>query len=397
MHPVIIIPILLLLGWISLEVYLGYRIGLWRTDLTTDFVMWALVSGFVSFFNFNRGSTQRHFLRRSVIQTLGVAEVIQFATNIFVFNFWTELIFVPTLSLIAILAMVAEKDARHESVRTLLNGVLTLIGFALLAFFVQQLIAGWNGMDWPSIGRKFALPVWLTIALTPFIYTVSICAGHEGTFKRMNWNSRPQKASIHTKLALVTGLHFRAREIGSFNSPWTDKLASESTFSGSRLIVKEFRESFANSEQAAIEKKEQLRRYAGSDETDSDGRRLDRREFKETMSALDWLATCQMGWYRNDDQNEQYRADLLEILGTSFIGRGLPDDPDITLRISNDGQAWYAWRRTMTGWCFAIGAAGPPSDQWKYDGPEPPHGFPEPHGQWAHWTRSDDIAPNWDT
>ena len=28
-----------------------------------------------------------------------------------------------------------------------------------------------------------------------------------------------------------------------------------------------------------------------------------------------------------------------------------------------------------TGWCFAIGAAGPPPDRWEYDSPEPPGRF----------------------
>jgi hypothetical protein len=78
-----------------------------------------------------------------------------------------------------------------------------------------------------------------------------------------------------------------------------------------------------------------------------------------------------MGWYRN--RGGRYRADLLELLG-DFTSQGLPEDHGITLHVAKNGKSWWAWRRTVTGWCFAIGAVGPPPDQWEFDGPEPPHG-----------------------
>ncbi len=51
-------------------------------------------------------------------------------------------------------------------------------------------------------------------------------------------------------------------------------------------------------------------------------------------------------------------------------------------------------RRTVTGWVFAVGAAGPPPEQWFYDGPEPPSGYP---GSDPGWGRSPfEQGPNWD-
>ena len=53
------------------------------------------------------------------------------------------------------------------------------------------------------------------------------------------------------------------------------------------------------------------------------------------------------------------------VLGDDFTLHGLPRESGITLHVARDGQSWYARRRTVTGWCFAIGAAGPPPDQWE--------------------------------
>jgi hypothetical protein len=122
-------------------------------------------------------------------------------------------------------------------------------------------------------------------------------------------------------------------------------------------------------------------------------RRLDRREFKETVSALRSLALYQIGWYRN--HSGRYKEDLLAIIGDDFTSDGLPKDSGITLKVSDDGQSYYAWRRTVTGWCFAIGAAGPPPEQWEYDGPHPPQRFPGEDPAWGERPFSDEVNRNW--
>jgi hypothetical protein len=65
------------------------------------------------------------------------------------------------------------------------------------------------------------------------------------------------------------------------------------------------------------------------------------------------------------------------------------------VQVSPGGGSWHAWRRTPSGWVFAIGAAGPPPDQWEYDGAEPPSGFPGESPDWGSGPFDYDSAPNW--
>lgn len=51
------------------------------------------------------------------------------------------------------------------------------------------------------------------------------------------------------------------------------------------------------------------------------------------------------------------------------------------MHVSPDGQRWYAERQTITGHWFAIGAAGPSPDEWLYDSPTKPTGYP-PGPEW---------------
>lgn len=80
-----------------------------------------------------------------------------------------------------------------------------------------------------------------------------------------------------------------------------------------------------------------------------------------------------MGHYRNRDH--RYRPDLLPIVESHFRSDGLPENHGMKMRVSADGQSWYATRQTPSEWWFAIGAAGPPPDEWFYDGPHPPRGL----------------------
>jgi hypothetical protein len=171
-----------------------------------------------------------------------------------------------------------------------------------------------------------------------------------------------------------------------------ERIVSATNFRAARRVVADFQKSRRDKEREVAEEQERLRRYAGSDETDAEGRRLDRREFEQTMKALRWLADCMEGWYHNEDcGGKRYRADLLEALGSDFFKPyGLPPDPPIIMKVAKKGRAWYAWRRTVTGWFFAIGASGPPPDRWEYDGPEPPGRFPSKGRGWG-----DKANRNW--
>ncbi len=71
----------------------------------------------------------------------------------------------------------------------------------------------------------------------------------------------------------------------------------------------------------------------------------------------------------------------------------LPTPSGIRIHVSDNGQRWYAKRQTITGHWFAVGAAGPRSDIWYYDGPERPSGYPNE----LEWDQclGDHHAVNW--
>jgi hypothetical protein len=389
----VLLPLILMLAYIAGLVWLGWRLGLWTPDLFKGTVIWFLASALVLFFNLPRASAETGFFRRKALRTLEITVFLAFFLNVFVLNLVAELFLQPVILVLTMLSLVAAGEARYLPVKKLADGLLSLIGFSVAAFVLVQLFRQWDQLDKTAQVFEFALPVCLTLGLLPFIYVMSLFMAYGAAFVRINPMLGERLRRRRAKLALISVIHARTRRLQGFGGHWARQAGSANSFKQARNVVKEFVATQRRQEAEAREEKDRLKRYAGVAGIDSEGRQLDRREFEETTSALRWLATCQMGWYRS--HGARYRADMLDILGNDFRSHGLPEEHGITLHVARHGKSWWAWRRTITGWCFAIGAAGPPPDQWEHDGPEPPEGFPGEDERWGENPFSLESNPNW--
>jgi hypothetical protein len=299
------------------------------------------------------------------------------------------------------MAVVAAGKAEHRPAKLLAEGVLATIGLGLLIFNIQQIIVRWDDLDGQAILLELALPIWMTIGLLPFLYALSLYSNYELAFRWIGFRNQGTRWSrTRAKIVLAMRLNIRSRTVRRFDIYWGKQIAETSSFKAAWRVMSRFhqsekthKESERAKEQAAADEQELLKRHAGAGGNDEHGRQLDRREFKETTSALQRLAMWQRGWYIN--QGGRYRKRVLTFLDSEQDRHGLPAEHGITVKIREDGQAWYAWRRTVSDWCFAIGAAGPPPDQWEYDGVEPPGGFPGEDPAWGDSPLSYRESSNW--
>ena len=392
--PQILIPLAAMLTWVGLELWVGVRLVLWNSALAKGTILWTLGSAGILLFKCTQfdSDSDRHFFRQTILATVGVAVFVEFFVNLYVMSLPIELVLQIMVLVLLLMVTVGDSKPEYKSAKVFIEGVLVVIGLALFIFVARQIYLDWRQFDAPEVLLEFALPIWLTVGLLPFLYVFSIYVAYDTVFRRINWEVNDGRSRWRSRLALLSALPFRTAIVRGFTGYWTRQLSEAQTFSAARGVVAEFLDGLRRAEQAKIDEEERLRHYSGSQELDDEGRRLDHREFTATTDALRYLATCQMGWHRNGGR---YRHDLLKILGDDFTRQGLPMESGIKLHVATDGQSWYAWRRTMTGWCFAIGAAGPPPEQWEYDGTGPPKGFPGKDSSWGDGPFSDQVNRNW--
>lgn len=394
--PFFLATLLSLVIYIAVLVRAGHWVGIWTTDLISESIWWFVGTALVLFINVNDALKEERFFRRAAAQTVGITLLLEFFMNdLFVLSLPFEFILLPGLTLLALVSLVAQSDQANRQVASAAGCLQAAAGLGIAVFVTFKIATNWDQVTTEAHLLELILPVWLTLVFLPFLYAVSVLVAYDSAFRRIQWSLRHQLGgSWRVKLALATVLHWRVRDAAGFVGGWVEEAVTAGSFRNARKVVKDYRASRRKGEKAEEEARERLERYANVEGTDRDGLQLDRREFTATKAALRSLASAQMGWYRNPGR--QYRADLLGILAPVFQSDGLPEEHGITIRVSGGGQAWYAWRRTVTGWCFAVGASAPPPDQWEFDGPEPPEGFPGRAAEWGGQPFAGGVNRNWD-
>jgi hypothetical protein len=130
-------------------------------------------------------------------------------------------------------------------------------------------------------------------------------------------------------------------------------------------------------------------RYAGSDETDELGRRLDRRGFDKVKATLFAVGNGETVLFQRhggytDDLRGRLSAWLLE----------LPEGSGLTVRTTEDRRQFWAWGVTPTGFCFGIAGRDGQDAKWFYAGPTPPQGGLGSGADWRH-ADEDPAHPDW--
>ena len=129
-------------------------------------------------------------------------------------------------------------------------------------------------------------------------------------------------------------------------------------------------------------------RYAGSDERDAEGKRLNRRGFVETRELLRWLAIRESNEHRN---HGRYNPDLAAMFPGEGIGK-MKRPRQTTLTVAPDGQSFWAWCKSDSDVCFGIAASNGEGTTSMYADVGPPAA----PGQDPRWVGPfDDRPPDW--
>ncbi len=388
--PKLLIPTLLYVVAVLGILIPASRFGLWEPSLWKTTVIWLLVSGLGLLFSLDQAIEDAKFFRRVVLRTLGVVGIVEFIANLESFALWVE---IPgqLLAVTAVAAVTTAGSAEASAQRRVANSYLGIYGICALAWGAWHLISDWSDADHGMLIREFMMPIWLTPVALLMVYAYTVLAAYESTFNRMRIVK--QRGSLaRQRLALVLRAGVWLPHLRLIRGQGAHRIARTDGFREAWAAIGQIRQEHREHTEAETAAKRRLIENAGRIGADEFGQQYDRREHAETQMALRTLAVSQMGHYQNG--GGKYRGDLLPMLEPSFVRKGLPLPHGLVMYVAADSQSWYAERQTITGYWFAIGAVGPPPDQWLFDGPERPPGFPD-EAEWDHWGGGQHSV-NWD-
>ena len=388
-NKTILLPVFVYLCWLSAASLAAEVIGLWDVQLVKAAVLWLLLSGLGLFGTGIEAVEKEGAIASAFKRLLGVIVVFEFVAGAASFPWYLE---IPTQIVAlpcSVLWGLGSARPEYRRARKVATGYLSLLGLAAIAWGITRLVSDWEDTDWGLWWRELVMPFWLTPVALTFMALLALYLVYEATFSVMRSQSTAGLLWKHRLAVLVRcGPHLRAvRAVRPYASWLANDPGFRTTWRWTSRVLRQDRDRRAD--EAA--KAQRLIDNAGVTGTDSAGTQLDRREHAETKEALRWLYTCHLGHY--SEQSNRYIAVHEDIIDRLSDKCDLPRPNHVEVHIAGDGQSWYATRRTITGHWFAIGAAVPPTDQWFYDGPTPPHGFPT-ETEWDQWVEGS-HSPNW--
>lgn len=386
----IVVPLLGVICWVAVLVIGAHRVGLWNASLAKDTVAWLLASAAATVFAALRAAESDDYFRRAAKQAVGAAAFFVYAMNLYTFNYFVELVLqVALIFLVGLQVVVQRRDTSRAMQRAVtVLGLIVVVPFVL--FTLRGVIRIWSSLDPQQIWLGLGLSIWLPLAVLPYVWALALAMSYEQLMLRMRSPVFGNDAPARTRLLAAVALGLDLRAVHDLSAS-PKELREISAARGWREVsdaAHVYRRRRARRRAAPLLEAQRLARFAGALGTDADGRQLDQREMKETRAALEWMANCHMGHFRNLGF---YREDLMEVLG-DFRRQGLPEDHGVEVRVIASGGQWYAWRRTPSGLILGVGAGGPPPDQWFYAAREAPVGPPAASTGWEQWAST---APDW--
>jgi hypothetical protein len=371
---------------VATAVWLAQIAGLWTSDLVGSTILWFALVGFTWLLNLGNAS-EPGFISRKMREAVGFGAVLEVFVNLKTFSVPVEIVLQVVVASLVLMHVGAGTREKTQQVSSCMGVLLGLVVIGLVIYTVVSLISDWSSLDKGDLRNEFLFPIWLTLAVVPYIYLLgffSTWGRMIGLMRRFNEGQRP-------RLRVLAGVFSELRgsivDAGSFRHRYAREATLSGTFGGGREAARRFRGDQATDQLARAAARATLAANAGVKGLGSDGRTLDRREFAATKDALESLLYAHMGWYQQDGRPDEYRRDLLDMLIS--VDSEMSFDPPLLTKVRDDSQAWYAFRATPSGLVLGIGASGPPPSSWYYSDAKPPRDYPPGPG----WVSSMEETP----
>lgn len=213
--PKAVLPILLplILSFIptTLVVWLLAYLNLWDLSVLKETIYWVIGTGIIMFGKFNSVKDLKSLYKQTAKETLALVIVLEFIVWLYVFPLWAELLFVPSVTFIVLLATVAKymKTDGIKLTRKVLNGTQVFIGFVVMLFAFIGFARSPEALFTFKNLELFLLPIILSSTYVPSVYFIALYSKYELVFNRINYPmelSRKSKRSIELAAIRRCGL-----------------------------------------------------------------------------------------------------------------------------------------------------------------------------------------------
>ncbi|MEX1014356.1 MAG: hypothetical protein WDZ80_04315 [Candidatus Paceibacterota bacterium] len=182
----IIIAFTAMFLYVALAVYLFSQFQLWEAALLKETIFWLFGTALVLFMTLNKASEDQHYFRKIVSDNLKLVLVLIFIINFYTFHLLIELVLVPLIFIIVMMNAVAELKDEYLPVKKLTDFIMAAWGIFIAVFAIISALGDYQNLLTADNLRTFLLPLFLTLAFLPFLYSFAVFMAYENIFVRLN-------------------------------------------------------------------------------------------------------------------------------------------------------------------------------------------------------------------
>lgn len=210
--PIIIVPVLCLLGYAAFLVYGLQYMPFWDWVLLKDVVIWVLFVATPICFKAGTRKIKEYPFRRMVIDNFLWSAILEFFVGAFTFSFLAEMIVLPVFTFIAILKDYDRENPKYVQYQKVFDGLAMVAGLLLLFFTAKEALTTITKDGASSLLMSFSIPAIFSVAFLPVVYALAVTAKYHDLFVRLYIRNHMRKDGLNRKkrsVFLACGLSYR--------------------------------------------------------------------------------------------------------------------------------------------------------------------------------------------
>ncbi|WP_139167290.1 hypothetical protein [Chromobacterium sphagni] len=241
----LIIPIITLIVVITTESLALHHYDLWSINQFKIAVILTLIIGVPTLGESIKIAQEKSTLTNNIRSTLGLSILVDFFINLYKFPLFVELVFVPTMALIAALIAISSNKSEYKPVKIFLEKTILLIVGVIICFQLYKIAYSFSEISNKNTILDFACPLFYMALEIPLIWIFSLYVAYEEVFIKIKITSpicADHTGSFYVKFQIIK--RFKTN-IKSLNE-WI-KSTSSKNLKSKEGIVKSLRASKINS------------------------------------------------------------------------------------------------------------------------------------------------------
>src|SRR3990167_6852842 len=168
--------------YIALEVYFLSEIGVWDANQIKNTIIWTFSVALMSFFQMNSIKKDRSFFKHAVLDNLKLIAISEFIISVYSFPLLVEIVLLPVITLIMLMAEFSKSDEKYASVKKLMDGIMTAFGLIVIGYTLYMLVVNTGEIAKEQTFYDFSIPPLLTLFFLPFIFSLLVYMTYENVF-----------------------------------------------------------------------------------------------------------------------------------------------------------------------------------------------------------------------